>query len=151
FLQHHLHVPGPDPLTNADTEGRQQSYGDLVEGTPIVLVNGKRTQSLGGFKQEGQDRFEKLSRLLNEQLEKEPGARLRLAGERAGDRLDLTANLSELKQTGDKVRLRFVLGEEVVRYAGRNGQRLHRHVVRCYPGGVEGIALRKPSDKHSVQ
>src|SRR5207249_4679173 len=41
FLQYHLHIPGPDPLTNPDSDARQQFYGDVIEGTPTVLFNGK--------------------------------------------------------------------------------------------------------------
>ena len=39
--------------------------------------------------------------------------------------------MADLKKTGEKVRLRFVLVEDVARYVGGNGQRLHHHVVRA--------------------
>src|SRR5262249_22800010 len=32
LLQYHLHIPGPDPLTNADTETRARFYGRAIEG-----------------------------------------------------------------------------------------------------------------------
>src|SRR5262249_44181810 len=31
LLQYHEHIPGPDPLTNADTEARMKFYGDDIE------------------------------------------------------------------------------------------------------------------------
>jgi hypothetical protein len=153
LLQYHLHIPGPDPLTNADTEARQAYYGSAIQGTPTTFVDGKVTPApgLGGFKEHGEDRFGKLSKLINEELEKDAGAQLQLKVNRSGDLLDLTCNVEGLKKTGDKVRLRFVLVEEVARYAGRNGQRVHHHVVRSFPGGVEGFALKEKSDKQSAK
>ncbi len=151
LLQYHLHIPGPDPLTNADTEARQQYYGDIIRGTPTMLIDGKETEGLGGFKIHGKDRWGTLSKLLDKDLEKEPQAQVQLKVNRSGDELDLTANVEGLKKTGDKVRLRFVLLEEVARYTGRNGQRLHHHVVRSFPGGVEGFPLKEKSDKQSVK
>jgi hypothetical protein len=44
-----------------------------------------------------------------------------------------------------------VLVEDVVRYAGRNGQRLHHHVVRAFPGGVEGFALKEKASTQSAK
>src|SRR5262249_38331410 len=49
FLQYHLHIPGPDSLTNADSEARQNFYGsDEIEGTPTMFVDGKATTPMGG-------------------------------------------------------------------------------------------------------
>ena len=42
-LQYHLHIPGPDPLTNKDSQSRQQYYGDEVSGTPAVFFNGEHS------------------------------------------------------------------------------------------------------------
>ncbi len=39
-LQYHLHVPGPDPLTNRDSEARVRFYRRVVESLPSVLLNG---------------------------------------------------------------------------------------------------------------
>jgi hypothetical protein len=150
LLEHHLHIPGPDPLTNADTEARQEYYGDQIPGTPTAFADGKATPALGGPKGAGQASFDRLSGVINEALEKAPGAELKLSVERKGDKLELAADVSGLKEVGDKTRLRFVLAEDVVRYPGRNRQRLHHHVVRSFPGGVAGIPLKEKSGKHTV-
>jgi hypothetical protein len=141
FLQYHLHIPRPDPLTNADSEGRQNYYGDEIQGTPSAFVDGKPTQPLGGLQQHAKDRFGALKSQINEDLEKDAGAKIKLAVERKGDQIAIQAEVADLKKTGEKVRLRLVLVEDVVAYAGTNGQRLHHHVVRAFPGGVEGFAL----------
>jgi hypothetical protein len=147
FLQYHLHIPGPDPLTNTDSEARQKYYGDEIQGTPTTFLDGKTTPPLGGFRQHGKERFDTLSKLINEALETEPGAQVKVTATRKGDKVDLAADVTDLKKPGDKVRLRFVVIEEVVRYPGRNGQRLHEHVVRAFPGGVEGFPLKEKTAK----
>ena len=75
FLEYHLHIPGPDPLTNADTEGRVKLYAANVRGTPTVFVNGKVVsgkiingipQGLGGGKANGEDRYGQLRQIVDE-------------------------------------------------------------------------------------
>jgi len=150
LLQYHLHIPRPDPLTNADTEARATYYGDdKIEGTPTVLIDGAVTKEpLGGSPFQGEENFGKLQKFVSEELEKEAGARVKLKAERKGDQLDISAEVSDVKEPGPKVRLRLILVEEVVRYAGSNGQRLHHHVVRAFPGGVQGIKVEKNSLTH---
>ena len=46
-----------------------------------------------------------------------------------------------MTEPGDKKKLRFVLVEDTVRYAGGNKLRFHHMVVRALPGGPDGIAL----------
>jgi hypothetical protein len=145
FLEYHLHIPGPDPLTNKDTEERQEYYGKEIEGTPTMFLDGKVTDPMGGRRQHGKDRYEALRKLVEKEMESAKGANLKLTVKRDGDKLNLEAQVGGLKKTGDKVRLRFVLVEDVVRYAGTNGQRLHHHVVRGFPGGVKGEALTEKS------
>ena len=43
-----------------------------------------------------------------------------------------------------------MLVEELVRWPGSNGQRLHHHVVRGFPGGVKGTALKEATAKQDV-
>ena len=47
-LQYHLHIPGPDPLTNNDSEERQKYYGSVIRGTPSTFFNGKDEAGGGG-------------------------------------------------------------------------------------------------------
>ncbi|HXG09447.1 MAG TPA: hypothetical protein VNK04_06630 [Gemmataceae bacterium] len=148
LLQYHLHIPGPDPLTNRDTEKRSEFYG--VQGTPTVFLDGKEGPPVGGGRQHAKDRYDTLRKQLDERLEAAPQAGLRLTADRKGDKIDIQAEVADLKKTGDHIRLRFVLIEDVVRYPGRNGQRLHHHVVRAFPGGVDGIPLKEQSGKHHV-
>lgn len=142
FLQYHLHIPGPDPLTNKSTEERSEFYGDTIRGTPTTLVDGKATTGLGGSRGMGKASFETLRKQINKALETAVEARLKLTVQRNGDKVDMQADVSGLKKAGKNVRLRFVLVENVARYQGGNSQRLHHHVVRDFPGGVEGQAVK---------
>jgi hypothetical protein len=151
LLQYHLHIPGPDPLTNADSEARSEFYKDDVQGTPTAFINGKVTEPMGGFKPNGEKSFKTLSSALKNALELTPKAQITLKADRKGDDLDISATVDDVQFPGEKMRLRFVLVEEQVRYPGRNGQRLHHHVVRAFPGGIDGFALKEKSAKKDVK
>jgi hypothetical protein len=148
LLQYHLHIPGPDPLTNADSEKRGEYYD--LGGTPSYYLDGKAGPPAGGPKQGGQQAYGRLQAKIADELKTETKTKLKLTARRKDDAIDIAAEVSGLETTGDKVRLRFVLVEEIVRYQGRNGQRLHHHVVRAFPGGVEGAKLEKADSKHSA-
>jgi hypothetical protein len=150
LVQYHLHIPGPDPLTNSDSETRQQYYGDeKVEGTPTTFIDGGLTKDfLGGPQDLAEANYGKLRKMVNEALETKAGARLELAAQRKGDTIDIQAQVSGVDSPGPKVRLRLLLLEEVVRFPGSNGQRLHHHVVRAMPGGPAGIAVEKKTLTH---
>jgi hypothetical protein len=150
FLQYHLHIPGPDPLTSPASLARQEYYGDEIRGTPTAFLDGKQTDPLGGFRQHSEDRYNTLRKAINQAIEADDEAQLSIKAERQGDKIDIHAEVKELKKVGEKIRLRFVLVEEVVRYAGSNGQRLHHHVVRAMPGGEKGFALGAKTAKQSV-
>src|SRR5262249_55591951 len=68
-----------------------------------------------------------------------------------GNKIDINAEVTGLKKPGDNMRLRLVLIQEVVRYPGGNGQRLHHHVVRALPGGASGFGLKEAANKQSVK
>jgi hypothetical protein len=148
LLQYHLHVPAPDPLTNADSESRSRDY--QLQGTPMAYIDGKDIPNVGGFKQHAKDRYDAFVKAVDEQRERMPKAQIQLAAKRTKGEIAITANVSGLKKTGDAIRLRLVLAEDVVSYAGGNGQRLHHHVVRAFPGGVDGLSLKESSAKQEA-
>jgi hypothetical protein len=147
LVQYHLSIPAADPLTIPDGE-RRAGYYD-VGATPSWYVNGRAARVRGGGRDEAEDVYKRLLGGLAEQLEAEPAASLKVAAERKGERIDVTAEAGGLKTRG-AVRLRLLLVEDVVRYPGPNGRRLHRHVVRAFPGGVEGVAVSAPGGRHQA-
>jgi hypothetical protein len=151
FLQYHTHIPAPDRLTNADTETRLKYYEKEVRGVPTAFLNGKATKPLGGGKANGEGSYTSLRGEIDEALDKETTASLKLTAERKGDKIDINAEVTGLKDPGENVKLRLVLIEEVARYPGGNGQRLHHHVVRALPGGADGLVLKEAKAKQSVK
>lgn len=143
FLQYHLHIPGPDPMTNKESEKRSDDYN--VDSTPNLLINGKKGPLVGGPKGLADKRYDEVRKVLDEKLEEKAEADLNLKIKRMGDTIDLEADVANLKNPGKKVKLRFVVLEDLVRYPGGNKQRLHHHVVRGFPGGLEGVALTEKS------
>lgn len=142
LIQYHLHIPGPDPLTNPTSEARGKFYG--VRGTPSVFINGQEGPALGGYKVHAEDRYTKLREILEKELAKDGDTKLELAYAKKGEGFELTAKYSQVLDSSSVV-LRFCIIEDLVRYQGRNGQRMHHHVARGFPGGLNGQAVERPN------
>jgi hypothetical protein len=143
-LQHHLHIPGPDPLTNTDTLARQTYYASEVRGTPSTFFNGKSEAGGGGGMANAVDKYKQYRELIEPALDQQKQADIKLTATRAGDEVKIAARASA--NAGDakgdtRPRLRLVLIEESVRYPGSNKLRFHHNVVRAFPGGVDGKPL----------
>ncbi len=149
LLQYHQHIPGPDALTNEDTEKRFQYYQG--RGVPSTYVDGGTNLPLGGGKAAGKDAYQKLVDALKGELDKGAAAKIALKARQSGDNIVITAEVSDLKDAGPDTKLRLALVEENIRYPGGNGQRFHHHVVRSMPGGVDGFALKTAKEKQEVK
>ncbi len=151
LLQYHLHIPGPDPLTNADSEARAEYYGDDVGGTPSLFIDGEVVSGVGGYAEHAGERYTTLRADLQKELAVPAHARVALSVERKGDKVQLTATAS-LAAKAANARLRLVLIEDEVSWAGGNGLRLHHHVVRAMPGGPAGtrVGLAEAKVKEEV-
>jgi hypothetical protein len=141
-LQYHLHIPGPDPLTNADTIARARYYPDL-RGTPSTFFNGKTEAGGGGSMAMSQGKYEAYRKVIDEQLSGEKLAQIELKAALQNDAISIkaSAHVAEPKPES-KLRLRLALVEETIKYVGGNRLRFHHHVVRAMPGGVEGVELK---------
>jgi hypothetical protein len=145
LIQYHMHIPGPDPLTNPGSEARWAYYRDRfkddVGGTPTTVFNGKPKAGGGGGIANAEGKYKQYRGIIDELLEENPKASLTLNATRDGDTVNLKADVSNVTEPGDKKKLRFVLVEDTVRYAGSNKLRFHHMVVRDLPGGPDGTAL----------
>lgn len=141
LLQYHLHIPGPDPLTNPDSENRARAYGKQIEGTPAIFFNGKVAAPGGGPRDAALEKFKEYSKVVEPLLEKIPTAKISANAKRTGDDVNIQMEVSDLANPGNQFRLHVVLAEKEVRYTGGNKQKKHHHVVRSFPAGVEGIPL----------
>ena len=125
-------------------------YEDDVLGAPTVFIDGTATAEMGGARLHAKDRYGSLRKLIDAAVETAAGAKVKLVVTRKGDQIDLSAHVSDLDGAGAKVKLRFALVEQTVRYVGQNGVRLHHHVVRALPGGADGFKLEKKSSTHTA-
>ena len=148
LIQYHMHIPGPDPLTNADTVARWDYYENLG-GTPSTLFNGKQLAGGGGGMANAQSKFEQYREVLNPLLEKTTAMKLAGKASRDGDRISIAIDLDGTESTDD-LKLRLLLVEDTVKYVGGNKLRFHHHVVRAMPGGAEGVAVKSGAMRHTA-
>jgi hypothetical protein len=137
LLQYHLHVPGPDPLANSDAIARAQYY--KVQGTPWFLVNGREGSQASGPRQRAPSVYTEYRADIEKQLDRKSDIQLNVTASRDKDEISIQATIAQAGDAGEKLKLRIALVEELVRFNGRNGLRLHHQVVRTMPGGAEGI------------
>jgi hypothetical protein len=155
LLQYHLHIPGPDPMTNADTEARWDYYRKVFPGTiggvPTSLFNGKpEADDGGGPLTQAENKYRQYREVIDRLLEEPARASVTLTARQEADTITLTAEVSKVPNPGESKRLRFVLAEEEIRFIGGNRVRFHHMVVRGMPGGPDGFALTEEAGKHTA-
>ena len=143
LLQYHLHIPGPDPLTNPDGIARSKTYGDKVKGTPALFLSGKSEGGGGGAAKASEVKYKSFRESIETLLETPSTVKVTATAILKGSELTIAAKVAELAKPGEKIALRFALTEDTVRYAGGNGLRYHHNVVRALPGGAKGFTLDK--------
>ncbi len=131
LLRYHMHVKQSDPLANPDGELSGGLY--RVDETPTLLVNGKPGPKLAGAASAAEAGYKETAGLVNQALEGAAKAGLELSVKREGDKLRVMATPTALPGKNE-ARLRVLLVEDVVRYQGSSGRRLHYHVVRAIIG-----------------
>jgi len=146
MMQYHLHIPGPDPMTNADTEARWNHYRDAhgaksIRGVPTALFNGMPLDPKGGGPMaSSQEIYDRYRGLIDPLLETEAACKVKATARRSGDKVEIRAEVDGADPEA-KLKLRLVLAEETIRFVGSNKIRFHHQVVRAMPGGVEGKAI----------
>jgi hypothetical protein len=139
-LQYHLHIPGPDPLTNADAIKRQEYYE--VNSTPTTLFNGVPKASGGGGMANAKAKYDAYLKVVSPLLAGKKQAEIDLTADRQGETIAIQSSAKAIDPPDEaKLRLRLVVVEDIVKYVGGNNLRFHHHVVRAMPGGPEGIEM----------
>lgn len=150
MIQYHMHIPGPDPLTNPDTEARWKYYGNL-RGVPSSLFNGKVAAGGGGGMANSEAKYKAYKDVINPILDEENAIKMSGSVTMKGDKIAIKVDVDGIKEANENLKLRFVLVEETVKFVGGNGIRLHHHVVRAMPGGFEGMAIKEKKDSKSAE
>ncbi len=133
ILEYHLHIPQPDPMTNADSEERYQYYGANF-GTPTIWFNGGGKMVGGGSEIVTRSMFNTY-RAVIENTPKKSSVRLSGSAMITGD--DVTVNV-EVAGNPDNLNLLLALAEKSVEYEGSNGIKHHAWVVRDLITASEG-------------
>jgi hypothetical protein len=155
LIQYHVHIPAPDPLTNADTEARwnyyRKAFPEKVKGAPTSIFDGKPNAGGGGLNlPAAEKKYRAYRSVIDDLIEEDAGAKITASATRDGDKVDIRVKVTGLNEPGASKKLRILLAEETVRFVGSNRIRLHHNVVRAFPGGVEGKSLTEAGTKHSV-
>jgi hypothetical protein len=148
LMQHHVHIPRPDPLANPDAVARAAYYE--VHGTPSTVFNGVKAAGGGGARDHSETKYREYRQVIEPLLEQDPQGTIQLSAQRHGNQIAIQAQVADVAAPGKNTRLRLALVEEQVQYAGINGIRFHHQVVRAMPGGVQGIALEEKSSRRAV-
>lgn len=151
LIQYHMHIPGPDPLTNRDSEARfkyyQKHFAGEIRGTPSTIFNGKAAAGGGGGMANSEGKFKEYSKLINPILEKTTPIKVNGTASRNGDKIDINVDVYGAEGSDD-LKLRLIVVEDSIKYVGGNKLRFHHQVVRAMPGGAEGIAIKDKNFKH---
>ena len=151
FLQYHLHIPGPDPITNPDSEARARYYG--VRGTPSPYFNGKFLPGGGGSLAGARGKYDQYRNAIEPKLGGSASGSLKVKAVQDGEAIKITAQVkglaSEDKPLPEDLKLRLALVEELVRYPGPNGMWQHHSVVRSLPGGPDGVEIKASDFSHN--
>jgi hypothetical protein len=128
-LQHHLSIPGPDPMNNDDTAARFTEVAG--QGTPLMLLNGRSVSNPGGpFASMSEPLYKRLRAGVDDVLKEKAPCTIALKARSAGGKVTVNADVQSSGAVFDDLRLRVYLAEEQVDYHGPNGIRHHHNVTR---------------------
>jgi hypothetical protein len=142
LLEYHLHIPGPDPLTNSYAEARYEFYGRNF-GTPTVFFNGVVQYTGGGPEIVKRSMFFRYRQAVNGLFTAKADMDLSLSAERNNNLIRIRAETKgSLTGHDTSLILHFALVEKNVNYTGANGISRHAYVVRYMLNEGKGIPFR---------
>ncbi len=138
-LEYHLHIPGPDPLTNHASASRAAYYG--ANSTPTSLFDGENKHGGGGDRSRAELKFGQYSQAIKEQIYEAPQVKLGVNATVQGDSVQVTFKADKDIKGAD---YHLVLVQKEARYSGSNGIVFHKLVVR------EFITVHPQAGKASI-
>ncbi len=150
LLEYHLHIPGPDPLTNPDSEARRQYYGGGF-GTPTVFFNGQGKIVGGGHDLAVKDLFNKYKKSIEKYFSSKPEVDISLNANLKDDVITVESDIKFNSKAKNNLTVNIAIVEKSVDYIGGNGITKHAFVVRYLMTGAEGenMDLKSDSFKYS--
>ena len=143
MLNYHVHIPLPDPMVNPATLKRQEFYS--VRSSPSYAFDGE-IDGGGGSAEMAKSIFDsRVEPRITKMLAERPGASIALKASSTGSTVKVSAKVSKVTSTSDKLRLQIALAEDMVAFSGENGERFHPMVVRSMAldaKSAQGFALK---------
>ncbi|MDZ4683516.1 MAG: hypothetical protein SH850_00410 [Planctomycetaceae bacterium] len=149
-LQFHQHAPGPDPLTNLDSEDRLTYYEGSA--TPMGAVDGSLLPALGGVLHHVDRLYKSVRTVVDERLKTPAKAKLTLSAKIEGEELVVEAVATDFPEDqAPQLRLRLAVAENRVNFTAPNGLREHEFVVREMLGGAKGTGVKSGRLTYSLR
>jgi hypothetical protein len=146
LIQYHMHIPGPDPMTNKDTLARWDYYSKKfpqeIRGVPSSVFNGKPQAGGGGGIPNAKAKYDQYVKIIDSTLEQKSDLKISGSATLADGGVTVSITVEGMDKPSDEVKVRVLLVEEEVRYQGSNGIRLHHQVVRSAFGKTAGWSLK---------
>ncbi len=141
LLEYHLHIPGPDPLTNTFSEARYGFYGRDF-GTPTVFMNGLSNHAGGGPELVKKSLFFRYEQVIEKYKTLPSRITLVLSAEQQNQSIQIKGKVSSSdKAEKSPLNLYIALAEKSVNYTGANGISQHAFVVRYMVNQGTGIPV----------
>jgi tetratricopeptide (TPR) repeat protein len=150
ILEYHVHIPGPDPLTNPDTFKRYTWYGGNF-GTPTAFFEGKEKITGGGPKFITANRFNVFNYIIKKYLDEKPAVKISGSAKINNDKIDINISLKSKENKNIDHVLHIALAEKSVKYIGANGISKHIFVVRDLVNNPAGTKLTSMNENISRQ
>lgn len=135
-------IPRPDPLSNPSSEARAVAYG--IGTTPEAFLDGESLPVAGASRADAENVVVGFADAIEERAAEATGAELALKVTRgSGGKItaDARATVRPLRDSAGaqtvRAEMHFALVQDHIRYAGENGVRFHRMVVRAVERGAD--------------
>ncbi len=150
ILEYHVHIPGPDPMTNPDTFQRYLYY-DGNFGTPTVFIEGTEKMTGGGPKSMASNRFNVYKFALDKYLNERPSAEIKGSAKWEGPKIDVNLAVRSKEKLNDQTTLHVALAEKTINYPGGNGVTKNIFVVRNLLDSAKGSPLTLKNGKADLK
>jgi tetratricopeptide (TPR) repeat protein len=148
-LEYHVHIPGPDPLTNPQTFERYKYYGGNF-GTPTVFFDGGNQLIGGGPDYLMANKFKVYNYIIKQQLAEKPAVKINGTAKVENNKVNVKVKITPVEKLSGQS-LHIALAERSVDYTGGNGISKQGFVVRNLVDGPEGSPLTLDGKTVSVQ
>ena len=149
ILEYHVHIPGPDPITNQSSFSKYGWYGGNF-GTPTVFLDGVENIGGGGPDFVAKNRASVYLYSLDKYLNEQPGVNITGSAVLQNDKVNLNLGIEQAKEDLSNCFVQIALIEKSIDYTGANGVNKHIYVVRHLVNNADGIKTAITGGKQTI-